>query len=80
MLNERHLERYADVMLWGLATARSQRFRKNDMVQIRFNLAALRLAELLHQRLLERGFNPVMRFSPTATWSAISFSRPRPSS
>ncbi|MEJ2642256.1 MAG: aminopeptidase [Desulfosarcinaceae bacterium] len=65
MLNERHLERYADVMLWGLTTARSQRFKKNDIVQVRFNLAALRLAELLHGRLLERGLNPVMRFSPT---------------
>jgi aminopeptidase len=67
VLNERHLERYADVMLWGLTTARSQRFKKNDIVQVRFNLAALRLAELLHQRLLERGFNPVMRLGTTAT-------------
>jgi aminopeptidase len=67
MLSERHLERYADVMLWGLTTARSGRFKKNDIVQVLFNLAALRLAELLHQRLLERGLNPVMRFSQTST-------------
>jgi aminopeptidase len=67
MLAEKHLERYADVMLWGLFTARSQRFKKNDIVQVRFNLAALRLAELLHERLLERGFHPVMRFGTTPT-------------
>jgi aminopeptidase len=78
MLNERQLERYAEVMLWGLTTARSQRFKKNDIVQVRFNLPALRLAELLHERLLERGLNPVVRFSPTPTMERNFFEQAAP--
>ena len=78
MLTERHLNRYADVMLWGLTTARTQRFKKNDIVQVRFNLPALRLAELLHERLMDRGLNPVMRFSPTPTMERNFFHQAGP--
>ncbi|MDJ0780646.1 MAG: aminopeptidase [Desulfosarcinaceae bacterium] len=78
MLNEKQLQRYADVMLWGLTTARSRRFKKNDIVQVRFNLPALRLAELLHERILERGLNPVMRFSPTPTMERNFFHLAKP--
>ena len=65
MLTERHLENYADVLWWGLSTARRQRFRKNDVVQIRFHAAAVRLMEILYRKLLEKGLNPVPRLSPT---------------
>jgi len=65
MLTERQLENYADVLWWGLSTARRKRFRRNDIVQIRFHPAALRLAEILHRNLLERGIHPVARLSPT---------------
>lgn len=78
MLKEKYLERYADVMLWGLTTARTQRFKKGDIVQVRFNLPALRLGELLHERLLERGLNPVMRFSPTPTMERSFFHKSAP--
>lgn len=78
MLKEKYLERYADVMLWGLTTARTQRFKKGDIVQVRFNLPALRLGELLHERLLERGLNPVMRFSPTPTMERNFFHKSVP--
>jgi len=49
MLTERHLENYADVLWWGLSTARRQRFRKNDVVQIRFHAGAVRLMEILYR-------------------------------
>jgi aminopeptidase len=78
MLNEKHLERYADIMLWGLTTARSQRFKRNDIVQIRFNFTALHLAELLHERLMDRGLNPVMRCSPTPTMERNYFHKAGP--
>jgi len=54
MLTEKHLENYADVLWWGLATARRKRFRRGDIVQIRFHAAALRLAEILYRKLIER--------------------------
>ncbi|MFO7714884.1 aminopeptidase [Desulfosarcina sp.] len=65
MLNDIQLNRYADVLLWGLKTARSRPFKKGDIVLLRFNLDALHLAEILESRLLEMGINPVCRMNPT---------------
>ena len=65
MLTEKQLENYADVLWWGLSTARRKRFSKNDVVQIRFHPGALRLAEILYRNLIERGIHPVTRVSPT---------------
>lgn len=67
MLTEKQWQRYADVLLWGLQTARRERFRKQDIVLVRFGQAALRLAEILHRRLLEMGLDPVLRLTPTPT-------------
>jgi aminopeptidase len=74
MLNETKLNRYADVLLWGLRTARSGRFKKEDVILIRYHLPALRLAEILQSRLLKMGMHPVLRFSPTPTMEKDYFS------
>jgi aminopeptidase len=66
-LNETQLNRYADVLLWGLRTARNGRYKKGDVILVRFHLPALRLAEILQARLLTSGMNPVMRLNPTPT-------------
>jgi len=65
MLTDTQLKRYADVLLWGLTTARSKPFKKGDVVLVRFNLDAIRLAEILERRILEMGLNPVRRINPT---------------
>ena len=65
MLTDTQLKRYADVLLWGLTTARSKPFKKGDVVLVRFNLDAIRLAEILESRILELGLNPVRRMNPT---------------
>jgi aminopeptidase len=65
MLTNTQLNRYADVMLWGLTTARTKPFKKGDVVMVRFNLDAVRLAEILERRILEMGLNPVRRMNPT---------------
>jgi aminopeptidase len=59
MLTETHLEHLADVLWWGLATARRGRFSKHDTVQIRYHLGAVRLAEILHRKLLAEGLHPI---------------------
>jgi aminopeptidase len=66
MLNEKHLARYADVLLWGLRTARSQSYKKGDIFLIRYHLPAIGLAEILEAKLLHMGMNPVQRLIPTA--------------
>ena len=65
MLTEKQLYKYADVLLWGLKTARTGKYKKNDIVQIRFNLPAVRLAEILNEKLLKMGINPVLRMNST---------------
>jgi aminopeptidase len=67
MLTENHLNRYADILLWGLKKARSKGFQKGDIVLVRYHLPALRLAEILQSRLLVWGMHPVLRLSPTPT-------------
>ena len=59
MLTERQLDRYADALLWGLKTARKARYQKDDIVLIRFNIPAIRLAEILQAKILKMGMNPI---------------------
>ncbi len=61
MLTEKQLDRYADVLLWGLATARKKTFQKNDIILVRYNMKAVRLAEILYEKLLAAGRNPIIR-------------------
>lgn len=61
MLTKKQLEKYADVLLWGLKTARSGKFKKGDVVLVQFDLPAVRLAEFLQAKLLDMGMNPVIR-------------------
>lgn len=65
MLTEKQLNRYADILLWGLQTARTGRFKKNDVVLIRYQRPAIRLAEILYDKLLTMGLNPVQRLGLT---------------
>jgi aminopeptidase len=65
MFTTKQLQRYADVLWWGLTTARSAPFKKNDIVLIRYNKPAVRLAEILYGKLLAMGIHPVQRMNPT---------------
>lgn len=65
MLTNKQWQRYADVMMWALRTARKKRFKKNDIVLLRYDLPARPLAERLQAGLLEMGVHPVIRAMPT---------------
>ena len=65
MLTEKQLDRYADVLLWGLKTARSGKAKKNDIIIVRYHLPAIRLAEILHAKLLKMGRHPIPRAMET---------------
>jgi len=67
MLNTVQLERYASVLLWGLTTARTQRFKKNDIILIRCDMPAIALGEVVFRKLMEMGMNPVLRLGSTPT-------------
>ncbi|HQM46263.1 MAG TPA: aminopeptidase [Smithellaceae bacterium] len=65
MLTEKNLENYADVLLWGLATAKKAPLKKDEIVLIQYDLPALRLAEILYGRLMGVGVHPVQRMIAT---------------
>ncbi len=66
MFTEKQLDRYADVLLWGLKTARTKKFKKNDIVLIRYDMPAVRLAEIVYAKLMDMGIHPVQRTNLTA--------------
>ncbi|HHP7232997.1 MAG TPA: aminopeptidase [Desulfobacterales bacterium] len=61
MFTDRQLQRYADVLLWALETARTGKIHKNDVVALRYHRPALPLAEILYARLIQMGVHPVQR-------------------
>ena len=65
MLTDVQLEKYADVLIWALKTARQNPFRKKDTILIQYGASALPLAELLYGRILDMGMNPIQRVGLT---------------
>ncbi|MDA3895464.1 MAG: aminopeptidase [Desulfobacteraceae bacterium] len=65
MLTDKQLHRYADVLIWGLGTARNGKIKRNDIIVIRYDLPAIKLVEILHKKLIEMGVNPVHRLLQT---------------
>lgn len=78
MLTEEHLQRYADVLLWGLTTARQGRYRKNDVILIQYHREGLRLAEILYERIIARGMNPLQRIGLTVPMERAFYGRSAP--
>ena len=75
MFTDKQLDRYADILLWGLKTARTKIFKKNDVVLIRYDMPAVRLAEIIYTKLLDMGIHPVQRTNLTATMEQRFFER-----
>lgn len=65
MLTESQLNKYADVLLWGLKTARKDKFKKGDIILIQYESPATRLTEILYRKVLEMGAHPVQRIGLT---------------
>jgi aminopeptidase len=61
VLSEEHLARYAEVLIWGLTTARKGHYRNGNIVLIQYDRASLRLAEILYEQIIEMGMHPVQR-------------------
>lgn len=65
VLTTTELEKYADVLLWGLSTARKTKFRKGDIILIQYEHPALPLAEVLYKKIVTMGMHPVQRMGIT---------------
>ncbi len=55
------LEKYADVLLWGMFTARMNSYQTGDVILIRYDYLGRELAEKLFKKLLEKGMHPIQR-------------------
>ncbi|MBW2065080.1 MAG: aminopeptidase [Deltaproteobacteria bacterium] len=66
MLSKKNLEKYADVLIWALKRARNGRYRKDDVILVRYGLHSIKLAESIQLRILELGMHPVMRMGLTS--------------
>lgn len=75
MLTKTQLDRYSDVLLWGLRTARSRKFKKGDTILIRYDLPAITLAENLQAKILDWGMNPILRAGSTPRMDCNFFER-----
>jgi len=73
MLKPLHLNRYADILIWGIKTARKKKYKKNDIVLIQSDLPAIKLAEVLQIKLLQLGLHPVVRIGSTPTMEKIFY-------
>jgi len=65
VFTQTQIEKYADVLMWGLTTSRCTGFHKGDVVLLQYDLAAVPLAEALFARIMDRGIHPVARMIPT---------------
>jgi len=65
MITDAQLEKYAGVLMWGMRRARGRAFRKGDLVLVRYDMSAVRLAEAVYRLLLERGLHVVQRVTHT---------------
>jgi aminopeptidase len=75
MLTDIQLDRYANVLLWGLRTARTGKYRKNDVVLIRCDLGAVRLAQHLQAKILDMGMHPILRMGLTSEMERIFYEK-----
>lgn len=67
MFTKKQWEKYADVLLWGLATSRTQPYKPGDVILVQFDPAAVKLAEALFAKILDLGMHPVPRQNLTAS-------------
>jgi aminopeptidase len=63
MFSTTQLEKYSEILLWGLNKARTKKYRKNDNILIKYDLAAIKLAEVLQFKILDMGMNPILRIN-----------------
>lgn len=62
------LNKYAEVMIWALETARKGtggEYKKGDIILVRYELDSLGLAEIVYRKLLEKGLRVIPRMDIT---------------
>ena len=74
MFTRKQLERYADILFWGLRKARINQYAPQDVILIRYDLAARELAEILFSKVLDSGMHPIQRIGASPEMEKSFFS------
>lgn len=74
MFTEKELEKYADIMIWGLTAARTGDFAEGDAVLLRYDLLSIKLAEALYTQLIKKGLNVSARMNVNANMEKSFYS------
>ena len=70
LLTKTQTEKYADVMIWALQTARRNgKFKKYDTVFLRTDIGAMDLAHAIYRKLLEKRYQVALRFNLPETFA-----------
>ena len=75
MLTTDQLHKYAEVLLWGMQTARKPGFSPQDIVLIRYDFPARSLAEILFAKLINQEMFPVHRLTGSPAMEHALFSQ-----
>ncbi|GBR76763.1 peptidase M29 [Candidatus Termititenax persephonae] len=60
-MNDNLLSKYAEVLIWGLTTAHQKKYQPYETVMLRWDLAALPLAEKVYEKLIQLRLNVISR-------------------
>ncbi len=69
-LSPDQLAAYAEVLLWAMRSSRAVPFKHGDLVLVRYDAAALPLAEAVYAALIEAHLHPVASAMPTSAMQA----------
>ncbi|WP_428898100.1 aminopeptidase [Parelusimicrobium proximum] len=61
MFTSREIEKYADTLIWALKESRRGKFKKYDIILVRYDVSALPLVSVLANKLTEQKFNAVLK-------------------
>lgn len=75
MFTAEQLNNYAEVLLWGMKAARGNKFSPGEIVLIRYDLGGQKLAEILFEKLLTQGLNPIPRITISSKMEQAFFEK-----
>jgi len=63
LFSEKELEQYAEILIWGVETARQKEFKLGEIILIKSHMTAMPLVRVIHKTILLRGMNPICRIN-----------------
>ena len=65
MFTDKQLDNYAEALMWGLQKMKKGEFEPNDTIMLKGGVKAIPLLEVLYRKVLEKGWQPIVRVLTT---------------